>query len=671
MRALSVLLLLASCAGPQVVIHRDAFGVPHVEGPTDASVVFGLTYARAEDEFQAIESGLLLCLGRYAEVAGEEGLAWDRLVHSLDLPGRARAEYARLPEEERVLCDAAADALNLYLSTFPEVKPRLLERFEPWHFVASGYALHLHQVGEAVGALDRPRADGSNAWALAPSRTTSGNAMLLANPHIPLGNVYEAHVHSAEGLHVSGMLAYGRGLLPAIGFNERIAWTLTVNRPDTVDLYAVKLDGDTYEHGDEVREVTERQVTLQVQGSDDHQFVVRSTHHGPILSEQNGVAYVARVAGLDRGGLLGQSYALARAGSVGEAFEAFERRALLFHNVVVADASGSIGYLYNAAIPKRNDGHDWGRVVDGNDPSTDWLGLHPVAELPQVVDPECGFVQNCNSPPWETTATGSDPRPEDFPEYMVGNELRDARLPMSLELLGRDESFDFEEWQQAAFDPTIHDPTGLLPHLLGELVGHRKEEVGSAGARLAVWDRRSHPESVEATWYLLWLERVAGYATPQGELDPSRLPPGVAVRNFVRVLEHLEEQYSTLEVAWGEINRHQRPIDGAWSDERASEPCAGAHAWAGTTFCFLARRPEGCRRRYGFHGNSYVAAIELTPDGPRARTLIDFGQSTDPSSPHFDDQAALYARGEMKAAPFTRAEVRAATRRSYSPGDRP
>ncbi|MDA1266241.1 MAG: penicillin acylase family protein [Planctomycetota bacterium] len=659
----------------EVTIHRDAYGVPHIEGPTDASVVFGLCYARAEDEFEVMEQSLFLTLGRNAEAAGEAGLVWDRVIHALDIPGLARQEYLRMPTEERALVDAAADGVNWYLATHPEVRPARLRHFEPWYFVAAEFAFQLHALGEATGDLAATE-DGSNAWAIAGSRTTTGHAMLLANPHIPLGQVYEAHLHSDEGLHVSGMLAYGRGVLPVVGFNEHVAWTLTVNRPDTADVYAVRFDHpsdpDLYRHGAGWKRVRTRAVTVYVRLSEEaleeQTLTLRSTHHGPILHQDGALAYAVRVAGIERGDGVGQWYAMARARDLEEFQAAVGRLGLHFHNVVAADSGGRIWYVYNGAIPRRAAEFDWSLPVDGNDPATDWRGLHGLAQLPQVIDPECGYVQNCNSLPWTTSASAADPRAADFPPHLVGPDFDDPRVAMSHAVLGRSAPFTFEDWCGAAFDRTVHDPHGMLARLLSEASARTAEDprLESALATLARWDRRLDLDAVAPTLFFLWLERVAGYS-----LTGEGLPIGVSTSNLLKVLDDLERRFRTWEVAWGELNRHQRPIDGAHSDQRGSWPCLGAHPWGGTTFCFLSRRPPGCNKRYGYHGNSYVAAVELRPEGPRARTILDFGQSRDPASPHFEDQAPLYASGEMKPAPFTRAAVRAAATTSYHPGEQP
>ena len=246
----------------EVTIHRDEWGVPHVFGPTDASVVFGYAYARAEDEFERVERAVYLMLGRNSRVLGEVGLAWDRLVHVCEIPRRAQAEYAGMEPEVRVLAEAWAAGMNLYAQ---ERSGRVLvERFEPWHLVAQGYALHLHALAEELRKFDPDlappsvagAADGSNVWALAPSRTLSGKAMLLANPHMPFEEVYEGHLSSEEGLEITGLSAYGRGALPMLGATRAVAWSLAVNRPDITDTWRVRFEpagpglGRMYRYGD-------------------------------------------------------------------------------------------------------------------------------------------------------------------------------------------------------------------------------------------------------------------------------------------------------------------------------------------------------------------------------------------------------------------------------------
>ncbi|MFG0253230.1 MAG: penicillin acylase family protein, partial [Phycisphaerales bacterium JB038] len=249
--------------------HRDEWGVPHIEADTDAHAVFGFMYARAEDEFYAIERSLLTMTAQGAAAFGEAGLAGDILMHAYEIPERARAEFKVAPPRVRALCTAAADALNHYLACHPEEEPALLTHFEPWYFLAADYGMHvgylsLSQTGiEGADllksadprALDTP--DGSNMWAIAPQRTRDGHALLFINPHIPIHEVYEGHVRSDEGWNFSGGTAYG-SIFPMFGFTEHHAWSFTVNYPDIIDVYAETFDRPdeplAYRYGDKYRQ---------------------------------------------------------------------------------------------------------------------------------------------------------------------------------------------------------------------------------------------------------------------------------------------------------------------------------------------------------------------------------------------------------------------------------
>jgi acyl-homoserine lactone acylase PvdQ len=249
-------------AAVEVTIVRDSYGVPHVYGPTDASVVFGLAYARAEDQFQLVEQYYAESVGRLAELLGPDHLVYDLLVRAFEVERHARAEYERLPPELAALCRGFADGVNYYLHTHPEVRPRLFDRFEPWFPLAGDrnfWSLYsLRNAPQRFGLLPddllgrlRPESAGRarppsaapggqacNAWAIAPSRSATGHTMLLIDAHVELEPTYEFHVHSDEGLHVAGFANFGAAILPITGFNERLGWMLSENAPDWVDIYA-------------------------------------------------------------------------------------------------------------------------------------------------------------------------------------------------------------------------------------------------------------------------------------------------------------------------------------------------------------------------------------------------------------------------------------------------
>jgi len=673
----------------QVTITRDGFGVPHVLAKTDAGAVFGGMYARAEDEMARIEGAHARRIGHNALLDGPKGLATDRIYMIFEVPTRARKALADAPADVKAITEAAADALNYYLSKHPDYRPRSIPHWEPWMFFAADYAWGIHLASEDVQRITREangtsppsppaQPDGSNAWAIGPSRTKSGKAMLYMNPHIPLDEPYEMHLRSDEGLNISGMVAYGCGLLPMIGFNDRLGWSLTVNYPDIVDTYTVKFDVPNdplaYRHGDQIRHAVKHNVSVGVRtptGIDQKEITFNTTHHGPVISEVDGKGYVVRVAQFENLRATEQWYRMAKARSRKEWEQAVSLFGAIFHNLIYADADGNIGYIYNAAMPRRDDSINWSHLLDGNDPRTDWKGYHKLEELPQVWNPPCGYVQNCNSPWYHTAAEGQNPKKADFPKYLTGADQADGRVFMSHQILSAAKSWTVDDLEKAAFDTKVYRLEASRKPLLLDF-GKLKEKDPKQAERaeeainlLREWDGKLAIDSIASTLYVYWLEKL---------FSPSwvkRRAPGDLSSALIEVLDDLEKSFGSWKKNWGEVNRHQRFESFGWfsvNDKRESFPIAGSIGSMGVSFCFVSRTEKNTKMRYGFHGHSYVSAVEFA-DTPLAKTIIPFGQSRRTSSPHFNDQTPLYSSGKFKAAWFTADDVKAAARRTYHPGE--
>lgn len=685
---LPALLLAQERSAP--TIYRDTWGVPHIYGPTDASVVFGLAYAQAEDNFAHLQDNFLRALGRAAEVHGEGSLQDDQIARALEIPRLAREEYERSSPRMRALYDAYAAGLERYAAKHPEA-PRVLQRFEPWYPLALmrfkyqqleflGYAgLDFKDLRVAVpDPAEKPQ--GSNSWALAPSRSASGHPLLFINPHVGFfgaGQYYEAHLHSEEGWSFSGVGRYGLPF-PYMGHNGALGWAHTDNYPDHGDLYMETFDDPAnplaYRYGSGRRTATRWSEEIRVRtekGIEARRFSFRKTHHGPILAEHEGKPVAVKLAKMEEGGWLDQWYEMSRARSLAEFKQALRRVAIPYMNITYADRDGNILYVYNGTVPRRSTRFDWSKPVDGSDPETEWQGVHPFEELPQVLNPASGFVQSCNSSPFATTTAGN-PDPAAFPKYMIGPETDNGRARVSKLILAGREKFTFEDWTRAATDTRVLEAEGQIPELVAEwerLEGERKEALAPLIAELRAWDRVGRLDSVAMTLFVEWLDRRRGPSGATGEW--------ARVRTLEDARLELERAWGTWRVAWGEINRLQRTSwtgTEAFSDERPSLPVPGGPGWLGIVFNFYTRRPSAVnpgataasKRRYGVMGNSYVGVVEFAPR-VKARSIVYFGQSGDPKSPHYFDQAPLYARGEFKPAWFTLEEIKANLERAYQP----
>ena len=662
-----------------VTIYRDTYGVPHIYGPTDASCVFGFAYAQAEDNFWQIEDSYLRAIGRASEVYGDKTLHDDLLVRALEIPRLSQQEYDHAPPRIRQLVEAMAAGLNFYLERNPQTKPRLITHFEPWHtFAFARYALYyLFLFGETgienKQIRDAAREQGSNMWAVAPAKSATGRAMLFINPHQPFfgpGQWYEGHVHSDEGWDMSGASFFG-SLSPTIGHNEYLGWSHTVNKPDVFDVYKEAFDDPqhplSYRYGHEHRKAVEWTESIGVKtdrGIVPRRFTLRKTHHGPIVAWRDGKALAVKFSRLEEGGQIEQWYEMTRAHNLGEFRSTLSRLAVPMFNTLYADREGNIFYLYNGAVPRRSTKYDWSKPVDGSDPETEWHGYHSIGELPQVLNPKSGFVQNCNSTPFTTTVF-ENPYPSKFPPYMVG-EGETARARISRRILFNQDKFTFEDWARAAFDTTVIEAETEIPKLweryqvLKQSDAARAARLERAVTELREWDHRGTVRSVPMTLFTLWYQKsrdAKAKADPLGTLEG--------------VLKDLQEDFGTWEVAWGDINRVQRGEssgDDPFSDAEPSLPVAGGPGYEGIVFNFYARPEKGQKRRYGVAGHSFVSVVEFGPQ-IQARSILVFGESSDPRSPHYLDQTRLYADEQFKPAWFTLADIQAHAEKTYHPGE--
>ena len=687
----------------RVTITRDDWGIAHVRGRTDADSVFGMIYAQAEDDFNRVEMNYLTSLGRVAEAEGEKAVWQDLRMRLFIDPADLRAKYAASPVWLKRLMNAWADGLNYYLATHPQVRPKVIKRFEPWMALSFSEGsiggdierVSLRDLEAFYGKGPRTAAiqssaykepTGSNGIAIAPSNSATKNALLLINPHTSFFFRSELQMTSGEGLNAYGAVTWGQFFIYQ-GFNERAGWMHTSSGVDVVDEYleTIVRRGERffYRYGGEERPVTASTVTIPYRTPDGRTaaraFTVYKTHHGPVIGGEGGkwvsIALMHRPVEA-----LSQSFLRTKARDFKSFLRVGEYKANSSNNTLFADAGGNIAYLHPQFVPKRDNRFDYTQPVDGSDPATEWKGLHALGEIPQVLNPGTGWLQNTNNWPW--SAAGPDsPRQRDFPRYMdsYGENPRGIHAMM---LLRDKKDFTLSSLNAAAYDPYQPAFAQMIPALIRAFdaapASALKRGLAEQIEMLRGWDYRWSVTSVPTSLAVYWSEemwRLIGPESAKRSMAPyEAIASGTSAEQKLKALaaasERLQKDFGSWRTPWGEINRFQRltgDIAQPFSDSGPSIPVGFTSGRWGSLASFGAQPHNGSKRYYGTSGNSFVAVVEFG-DKVRARAVTAGGESGDPKSPHFNDQAELYATGNLREVYFYPAQLKGHTKRSYRPG---
>lgn len=715
---LFVLALVFSCqSGPQtevekweeqaahVEIIRDNFGVPHIYGKTDADAVFGILYAQCEDDFPRVERNYYWAIGRLAEVEGEQALYSDLRARLYMTINEAKAHYENAPDWLKDLCQAYADGINYYLHTHPEVRPKVITRFEPWmpmfffegsiggdiesvstRGIASFYGQNgqvaMSELTEKQDLFEEPR--GSNGFAIAGEHTTSGNAMLLINPHTSFYFRGESQVVSEEGLNAYGATTWGQFFIYQ-GFNEKNGWMHTSTRVDFKDDFLETVeerDGKLqYKYGDEWRDVWTSEVTLKYKDGDEMKertFPMYRTHHGPITGKI-GDQWVATALNWEPVDALIQSFIRTKTNNHEEFWEMMRIRRNSSNNTVYADANGNIAYYHGDFIPKRDPQFDYSRPVDGANPQTDWQGMHELEDIITIVNPANGWIQNCNSTPF-TAAAEFSPKQEDYPFYMAPDE-ENFRGVHAVRVLSQANDLTLDGLIDLAYDPYIPAFERTIPGLISALDKNsvKKRQLKEAYDILKAWDFATGKESIAMTiaqfygnaYYRSGQMPRQGNGMERFEYLGNGLADAKKIEILETALKNIEDDFGTWKLPWGEYNRFQRlsgDIDLKYDDDQPSIGVGMASGRWGALASFGANAHD-TKKIYGSSGNSFIAVVEFG-DKVKAKSMLAGGQSGDPSSPHFYDQAQRYADVEFKDVAFYKEDVLAKAEETYHPGKR-
>lgn len=694
-------------------IIRDNWGIPHVYGKTDADAVFGLMYAQCEESFERVERNYIERLGRLAEIEGGAYLYADLQTRLIYDTTEAIQDFQNSPPWLKQLLHAFADGINYYLLKNPDIKPRLLKQFEPWFpLMFTDGGLTATQTGGATlsdlkalyGPIDnstgrnnsvsplKANLDGSNAFAIGPARSASGKSILYINPHVNFYFRTEAHMISEKGLNAYGAVTWGQFFVFQ-GFNEHCGWMHTSSLADASDLYEESIvkqeDGFFYKYNDSLIKVTSRDHVFKIRDEGSEKQVTITayyTHHGPVIGSRNGKWLSLREENRSMNGLI-QSWQRTKSRNYGEFEKTMWLRANNSCNTMYADKDGTIAYWHGNFIPERNTGFDYTRPLDGKIPATEWKAIHTVDQLIHIKNPSNGWLQNCNTGPFNATI-GTKLNPKDYPVYMAPDG-ENFRSKHAIHLLSSRDKFTIDKIIEIGYNRYLAAFDSLLPPLFESYDELKTNDSLYLLLRepinlLKAWDRYSGISSEATTLAVEWAYKIIdlNYYSMTIEESSNQVALFTLFANKTsqrkrlellrEVTKDLERIYGNWKIAWGDVVRFQRNsgrIKQKFDDKKESVPVGLASSLFGCLPSYESVYDK-TYKSYGVAGNSFVAAVEFG-DKVKAKSIVTAGQSFQPESPNFNDQVQLFLEGKFKDVLFYKEDVMKNKFRSYHPGEDP
>ncbi|MBT6567304.1 MAG: acylase [Flavobacteriales bacterium] len=658
----------------KIDIARDFYGVPHIYGATDAAVAYGLAWAHAEDDFKTIQQSYLAGNGLLTKAIGNAGIPADFISQFIGSQELVEEQYEKqISEEYKKVVRGYAQGLNSYAKSHPEevlvdelfpVTPKMMLRYAQLQLFISSRGDKA--VGDIVGnqvtqVENQPQ--GSNTFGFNSTKTKDGHTYLAINTHQPLeGPVswYEAHLCSEEGTNIVGTLFAGSPNI-LIGVNEYLGWSHTVNNPDKTDVFALEMHPKNkrqYRVDNEYLTLTKKKakITFRLLG-----IPIRINRNyyesifGPTLKNKSGYYAVRTPALFDVRGLE-QWWRMNKATSFSEFYDILKMKAIPGYNIGYADRNDTIFYISNGLIPKRAPGYDWKNTVPGNTRKTLWKETYAIEDLPQVIQPKSGYFYNANHSPFLSSDAADNPDISAFSKDMGFEEFDNNRSYRLKELIDHYDRVDFDDFKRIKYDnrfPTPFQYSFMNINALSTLEASKYPKLKVLIERIQNWDRYTNPNSLGAGAFAVFYYKSIPYA---------RKLPGDKIFPVTYLLEVLREtkaymlkNFKTLDVTLGDFQkliRGDKEI-GIWGMPDVLTAMHGSPYKDGKIKIIA--------------GESYIGLIKFTPEGPEIESVISYGSSDRPDSPHYNDQMDLYAAKKTKKMTLDKAKVYATAVKIYHP----
>lgn len=663
-------------------IIRDSWGVPHIYGDTDADVAYGLAWANAEDDFQTMQETLLPAKGMLARWKGKSGAVMDFVVDFMGSKQLAMKDYEKVTDPKfDAYLKGYCQGINDYALAHPkEVKVKKAFPITPQDVVASFHylgglitAFHEQAKGVLEGKYDTIGVKfASNAFAINKMKSQNGNTLLTINPHIQFEGMfswYEAHLVSNEGMDIMGALFHG-GTSIFVGTNRNLGWAHTWNKYDLVDTYKLKMHPKNklkYEFDGKWLDLEEKKVKLKVKISKLLPIltVTKKYFHsvlGPVLKSPSGDYYAFRWGAMNELRTSEQWWKMNKAKNFSEFYNCIEMNALPRFNIVYADKNDTIFYIDNGIVPKRDKDFNWKGILPGNTSDAVWKETYATNELPQSLNPDCGYVSNMNNTPFSATCEeGKMPLGQWDPHmnFRLGDNNRSLRF---MEFMEQMERVSYEDMKTIKFDNQYPKSGKFLESIavIYTTDANKFPEYSSILKKMQEWDKKAEPKSIAATYYLLAFNHLFSKYKFNDEnfLDGFPMTETMLVEALEYTKSHLLKYFGTLEV----------PLEQIQVVKRGNEeyPMPGFPDALAANYSKL-RKSDG--KYVGYIGDTYTMFVEYDNNGvKKVETLLNYGVSAHPESPHYTDQLKIWVKQQVKPMSFDKAEILKNAERTYHPG---
>jgi acyl-homoserine-lactone acylase len=676
----------------QVTIRRDQSGVPHILAQTEEAAAFGQGYVTAEDHVLELARLLLKARSQEALYFGDQFAEADLAVQELRLYETSKAGFDKSPPLIKMLLEGYAAGYNRYVEQHRDKLPEWVKPINGVDILAHSrrvliveFSMDLRQMRPATrrpaisknpSFSEEPNSYyGSNMWAIGKARSASGKALLLGNPHLAWSGsqiFHESHITVPGKINISGTTLIGTPGI-AIGFNENLGWSHTVNTHDSDDVYELTLDPkDNHRYLYEGRSLPMQKFELSIKVKTEAGVVMRRknsywSHYGPVLRWEEGKAYAFKSANIEEYRFIEQWNQMNKARNLAEFRRALDMQAIPMFNICYADKEGNIFYIFNGRFPDRPQGYNWAGIIPGNTAATEWNNILPQERLPFLVNPHNGYVQNCNSSPWYTNKNWLIDRTK-YPEDLTPN-FNGLRTQLSIEMLEGDHQISLDEVMRYKFNMKLLLADRVKGDVLKLAKGQTVDGVNldEAATVLQAWDNTVSRDSKGSMLFVTFWTKYRAAAKPIYKMAwlekaPNSTPYGIgdeaaARKALAAAVKEMKQKYGALEIAWGNIHRLRRgnldvPIGGLTDDFGA--------------FRVIGYKEDKDGKFVVTGGDSYVLAVEFTSP-PTAYSIVGYSTTDDPKSPHHTDQSALFAQEKWKRAWFTEEDIARNLERSYKP----